>query len=499
MPPAAAPSGSKPHPTQSSWSRAYRRPASNTVPASDLDRTPDKASASVGASAPSSSQASSSSPVFDKASAPPPHSILTQPVSNGRLPGHGRSNGHGMGNSSRKEEGQEEDKDEDEEKAKVMEEERRKRKKKKEEEAADQELPLGVEELLASGDPVLDLSYKKFRRLPGVICGLNHLEKLYVCGNSLRTVPENIVKLKGLRILALDFNKIEDVPLAICELRNLTRLYLGSNRLVSFPPELRNLQNLRCLWMESNYFTRFPRQLYDLPQLRSLQMGDNRLRSLPPDLCRMEALRGLWLYGNRFTEFPRVLLRMVDLEILDLDKNKITVFPNLRRLPALRLFSYDGNPVEGPPGVGEEVLLVGEGAQEELDDRAYRKAKKEQEAREREEAALAGEGPVIQGILKTARENSASYAGHKHNEVVSMTEEERRNKEMEEELERALDEYGAGLEYDLEGIEYEKEELIQEGDGFEEYEGQELEYERRDMDYEEEEALEETGREGRRH
>uniref|UniRef100_A0A8C7S455 Disease resistance R13L4/SHOC-2-like LRR domain-containing protein n=1 Tax=Oncorhynchus mykiss TaxID=8022 RepID=A0A8C7S455_ONCMY len=248
-----------------------------------------------------------------------------------------------------------------------------------------------VEEMLASGDPVLDLSYKKFRRLPGVVCGLRHLEKLYVCGNSLRTLPENIVQLKGLRILALDFNKMEDVPLAICQLRNLTRLYLGSNRLISLPPELRNLQSLRCLWMESNYFTCFPRQLYDLPHLRSLQMGDNRLRTLPPDLWRMEALRGLWLYGNRFTEFPRVLLRMVDLEILDLDKNKIAVFPNLSRLPALRLFSYDHNPVEGPPGVGEEVLLVGEG----------------QDVRDAEEAVLAGDGPVIQGILKTAKQNSS--------------------------------------------------------------------------------------------
>ncbi|XP_024262992.1 leucine-rich repeat-containing protein 10B-like [Oncorhynchus tshawytscha] len=401
-----------------------------------------------------------------------------------------------MGNSSRKEEDEEEKgkgKDKDAEKAKVIEEEKRRRRKKKmKEEMEDDELPLGVEEMLASGDPVLDLSYKKFRRLPGVVCGLRHLEKLYVCRNSLRTLPENIVQLKGLRILALDFNKMENVPLAICQLRNLTRLYLGSNRLMSLPPELRNLQSLRCLWMESNYFTRFPRQLYDLPHLRSLQMGDNRLRTLPPDLWRMEALRGLWLYGNRFTEFPRVLLRMVDLEILDLDKNKIEVFPNLSRLPALRLFSYDHNPVEGPPGVGEEVLLVGEGAQEELQDRVDRKAKKEQEARDAEEAALAGDGPVIQGILKTAKQNSASHPGHKHDEAMPLTEEERRKKEMEAELEKALNDYGAGLEYDLEGIEYEKE-FICEGEG---YDGGELEYGRGDIDYEydEGEELEEPGR-----
>uniref|UniRef100_A0A3B4GFH0 Disease resistance R13L4/SHOC-2-like LRR domain-containing protein n=1 Tax=Pundamilia nyererei TaxID=303518 RepID=A0A3B4GFH0_9CICH len=257
---------------------------------------------------------------------------------------------------------------------------------------------------LTSGDPVLDLSYRKFKRLPSRVCDLMHLEKLYVCGNSLRTLPDSISQLQGLRILALDFNKIEDVPLAVCDLTNLTRLYLGSNRLMSFPPELSNLQNLRCLWMESNYFQRFPRVLYDLPNLKSLQMGDNRLKTLPPDLWRMEALRGLWLYGNRFDTFPKVLLRMKSLEILDLDRNKISEIPSLKRLRALRLFSYDHNPVKEPPIVGEDAVLVGEGAAEFLEMREARKERQRKAAeKEAEELALAGEEPVIHGILKNSQ------------------------------------------------------------------------------------------------
>ncbi|CAG08771.1 unnamed protein product, partial [Tetraodon nigroviridis] len=261
--------------------------------------------------------------------------------------------------------------------------------------AEEVELPVGVEELLESGDPVLDLSYRRFKRLPPRVCRLTHLEKLYVCGNSLRALPEATSRLQGLRILALDFNKMEDVPAAVCQLPRLCRLYLGNNRLMTLPPELRNLKSLRCLWIESNYFQSFPRELYDLPHLKSLQIGDNRLKTLPSDLWRMEALRGLWLYGNRFQTFPKVLLRMENLEILDIDRNKITAFPSLRRLRALRLFSYDHNPVEQPPRVGEEVLVVGEGAAEFLEERRVMNERRQQEAEEQraEELNLIGEEP----------------------------------------------------------------------------------------------------------
>uniref|UniRef100_A0A3Q3QB74 Disease resistance R13L4/SHOC-2-like LRR domain-containing protein n=1 Tax=Monopterus albus TaxID=43700 RepID=A0A3Q3QB74_MONAL len=246
--------------------------------------------------------------------------------------------------------------------------------------------------LRAHGDPVLDLSNFKFKRVPSCVCRLLHLEKLYVCENRLRTLPDSISELQGLRTLALDFNKIEDVPVAVCQLTNLTRLYLGNNRLMTLPPELRNLRSLRSLWMENNYFQRFPRELYDLPRLKSLQMGNNQLKTLPSDLQRMGTLRGLWLYGNRFDTFPKVLLCMKGLEILDLDRNKISEFPSLKRLQALRLFSYDHNPVKAPPKVGEEVLVVGEGAAEFLAVREARKERQQKAAeKEAEELTVAAE------------------------------------------------------------------------------------------------------------
>lgn len=411
-----------------------------------------------------------------------------------------------MGNTSQKEgEDQGDDKEKNKEKKEEKgnsdeEEEPENEVKRKEEEVVDEELPLGVDELLASGDPVLDLSNYKFRHLPRQVLGLEYLEKLYMCGNRLRTVPDGIAQLHGLRTLALDFNKLDDVPLAVCQLANLTHLYLGSNRLMSLPQEFQNLQSLRCLWLESNYFQHFPKQLYELPNLRSLQIGDNKLRTLPSDLRSMEALRGLWLYGNRFQEFPNALLKMEQLEILDLDRNNISQFPSLLQLPALRLFSYDHNPVKGPPRFGEDVLIVGEGAAEALQERQRKKDEKEQELREAEEAAAAAAEtkPVIQGILKKLRIVKTLTDAATNGTVPSVPpgEEVKKSQCKAERVESdshtvVFDE--GELEYEQD-VDYERQHLMYCGEGYNDYRGADLEYDRTETSYEYEGEEHQTGR-----
>ncbi|XP_010132660.1 PREDICTED: leucine-rich repeat-containing protein 10B-like, partial [Buceros rhinoceros silvestris] len=106
-------------------------------------------------------------------------------------------------------------------------------------------------------------------------------------------------------------------------------------------------------------------------------------------------LRGLWLYGNRFEEFPPVLLRMVHLRVLDLDRNRITRFPDLLCLAALRLLSYDHNPVRQLPRVGDAVRLVGDGAQELMEARQERLQSLEGQEEEEEEGTEAP--PVVPG------------------------------------------------------------------------------------------------------
>lgn len=191
-------------------------------------------------------------------------------------------------------------------------------------------------------------------------------------------------------------------------------------------------------------------------------------------------------------------MRMEGLEILDLDRNKISEFPSLTHLPNLRLFSYDHNPTEGPPKVGEEVFLVGEGAAEELEARERRIERRMQRQKEREEeeeaaaaaaAAVAAEEPAIHGILKNAGSAPGSKGtngscvpnGHPTTDGGGG---EGRDGEVGVE-------FGEGeLEYEEEELEYEREEIICEGEGFD-YERAGFEYDRAGFDYEYEEEEEE--------
>ncbi|XP_023784186.1 leucine-rich repeat-containing protein 10B, partial [Cyanistes caeruleus] len=115
----------------------------------------------------------------------------------------------------------------------------------------------------------------------------------------------------------------------------------------------------------------------------------NRLCRLPAALPRMAGLRGLWLYGNRFQEFPPVLLRMDHIRVLDMDRNRIASFPDLTGLASLRLLSYDHNPVRQPPCVGDEVQLVGDGAQEYMEARQERLQSLQHQEEEEEEGTEA--------------------------------------------------------------------------------------------------------------
>ncbi|XP_005046655.1 PREDICTED: leucine-rich repeat-containing protein 10B, partial [Ficedula albicollis] len=242
------------------------------------------------------------------------------------------------------------------------------------------------------------------RQVPAELWAQQGLRKLYLSDAGLREVPDELAELQHLRTLALDGNELMEVPEAVCDLPHLAHLYLGRNGLQGLPPAFAQLQSLRCLWIEGNFLAHFPRALLQLPELRSLQLGDNRLGRLPAALPRMAGLRGLWLYGNRFQEFPPVLLRMEHIRVLDLDRNRISSFPDLTGLASLRLLSYDHNPVRQPPCVGDEVQLVGDGAQEYMEERQER-LQSLQHREEEEEGAEATPGQERRKFMASTKEN----------------------------------------------------------------------------------------------
>ena len=78
----------------------------------------------------------------------------------------------------------------------------------------------------------LNLWKKRLGQVPDSVWTQSELDTLVLADNELRSLSEQIGRLKKLRMLDLGHNLLTDVPDALGELDSLTRfLYLHDNRL----------------------------------------------------------------------------------------------------------------------------------------------------------------------------------------------------------------------------------------------------------------------------
>eukprot|EP00794_Sanderia_malayensis_P005582 gene5582-6271_t len=99
----------------------------------------------------------------------------------------------------------------------------------------------------------LDLCRKKLHDIPSSIFELNHLEFLYLEGNSLHSLPDELfISLPKLKWLDLRKNKLRSLPASIGKLRFLRSLLLEGNNLQKLPLELGLLKSLSGLHVAEN-------------------------------------------------------------------------------------------------------------------------------------------------------------------------------------------------------------------------------------------------------
>ncbi|CAG9258998.1 protein kinase [Paraburkholderia caribensis] len=172
---------------------------------------------------------------------------------------------------------------------------------------------------------------------------------------------------------------LTDMPREIFDLADtLEVLDLSGNALTSLPDDLPKLRHLRVLFASNNPFTELPAVLGDCeslsmvgfkanrirhvsgralpPQLRWLILTDNDIETLPAEIGERPNLQKLMLAGNRLRSLPETMAACSRLELLRISTNRLDALPDwLLRLPRLTWLAYAGNPLNA---AREQVALA---------------------------------------------------------------------------------------------------------------------------------------------
>ncbi|AXI04627.1 protein kinase [Aquirhabdus parva] len=147
------------------------------------------------------------------------------------------------------------------------------------------------------------------------------LEILNLTGNALTSLPDDLYRLKKLKILFCSNNLFKTLPRVLGQCQSLSMIGFKSNQIQLVPSEA----------LPSN--------------LRWLILTDNQVEKIPDSIGKCTKMQKLMLAGNQLTHLPDALATCQNLQLLRISSNQLTTLPNwLLTLPRLAWLAYAGNP-----------------------------------------------------------------------------------------------------------------------------------------------------------
>ena len=197
-----------------------------------------------------------------------------------------------------------------------------------------------------TGLNLLNMSLKapaSLRSLPDGIGSLTGLRTLILSNNALTTLPEAIATLRGLKVLELAFNQLTSLPSGFGRLEALETLLLAHNQLTSVAP-LAGCTNLVSLTLDSNSLTQLDDAAFERkPRLALLSARSNKLGRLPPELGECSLLQSVFVKGNAIHDVPFELSGLKKLKDLELDDNPLDD-PKIKKM------------IKNPAGLIKEIV-----------------------------------------------------------------------------------------------------------------------------------------------
>jgi hypothetical protein len=177
-----------------------------------------------------------------------------------------------------------------------------------------------------AGATHLDLRHCHLEEFPREIFELaDTLAMLDLSGNRLRALPDDLPRLRALRILFCSGNPFEALPSVLGRCTGLEIAGFKANLIEHVPAEA-VCASLRWLILSDNRIAALPETLGDCTRLQKLALAGNRLTALPAGIARCERLELLRLSANRFQTLADALPE------------------GLLALPRLTWLAYAGNP-----------------------------------------------------------------------------------------------------------------------------------------------------------
>ena len=176
------------------------------------------------------------------------------------------------------------------------------------------------------------------------------MRELRLNGQGLTALPRAVFdQADTLELLDLSGNALDRLPDDLPRLRRLRILFASNNRFTELPAVLGECPTLEMVGFKSNAIAEVPGAALP-PGLRWLILTDNAIASLPAELGERPRLQKLMLAGNRLSVLPGSLQHAHSLELLRIAANRFERLPDwLPALPRLAWLAWGGNPLTAGP------------------------------------------------------------------------------------------------------------------------------------------------------